>query len=58
MEEYPKFVPVGETSVLGISSNPQEEWQIDGILVGTNKGVEGGGMQGTLQPGCLPKHNL
>lgn len=55
MEEYPKSVPVGETSAPGISGNPQGQQRIDETLVGNNKGVEGGGVEGTVQPGQLPK---
>lgn len=38
MEEYPKSVPVGETSAPGISGNPQGEQPIDGTLVGITRG--------------------
>lgn len=43
MEEYPKFIPVGDIRARNFRQPPQGEWQIDGSLVGTHKGVEGGG---------------
>lgn len=58
MEEYPKFIPVGDILARNFQQPPGESGRLMRVQLGLTRGWREVGVKGNPQPGCLPKPKL